>query len=512
MRKWLIVPLALALALAVFAPPRAEAFKGTVTVALSGEPLSMDPHIQSEFIGTMIWPWAYDNLIQSEPLVGKLKPWLAEKFERINSKQYKFTLRKDAKFNDGTPVTAEAVKYSIDRIVDPKTKSRLVPYFKSIDRVEVADKYTAILHLKVADNGILKLLQRWGHVMNPKAKDMDPASISRNPQGSGPYVLKEWTKGQKMVFEANPHWWGSKMYPNRPKTLILRRIQESTTRVKALLAGEVDIVTGIAPQFIPEVKANPKLEVVAIPSVRILYMGFFTTHGGPFANVKVRQAVNYAVDSESIRKTFLGVFADPYFQLLHPWVYSGYSKKITSWYPYDLGKAKQLMKEAGFEKGFKATLFTTLGRYPADKEACESITGMVKKIGVDAPCGPLVFPLYRQTFTAFQQGKKKEPGFYYQGFGNGAGYTSVSLRGFSACKGAWSPHCFKEYDALVDKAIATEDIEDQQAEFEKAQMWMRDNATHKPILKIHEVVGNNKRVSFKASHDENFHPWEIAVK
>ena len=511
MRKYLIVPLVLALV--GLAVPRAEAIKkGTVTVALSGEPLTFDPHIQSEFIGTMIWPWGYDNLVQSTPRTGEIKPWLAEKYERINAKQWKFTIRKDAKFHDGTPVTAEAVKYSIDRIIDPKTKSRLLAYFKSVDRVEVPDKYTAILHLKVPDNGILKLLYRWGHIVNPKIKNMDPTEVSRSSHGSGPYILKEWTKGQKMVFEANPNWWGNKMYPNRPQTLILRRIQESTTRVKALLTGEVDIITGIAPHFVPEVKANPKVETIAIPSVRILYMGFFTKHGGPFANVKVRQAVNHAVDTESIRKTFLGGFADPYYQMLHPWVYSGYSKKMTSWYPYDLGKAKQLMKEAGFEKGFKATLFTTLGRYPADKEACEAISGMVKKIGIDSPCSPMVFPLYRRTFTAFQKGNRKEPAMYYQGFGNGAGYTSVSLRGFSACNGAWSPHCFKEYDAQVDKAIGTEDVEDQQAEFEKVQMWMRDNATHRPVLKIHEIFGNSKRVSFKPSHDENLHPWEIAVK
>jgi ABC-type transport system substrate-binding protein len=241
-------------------------------------------------------------------------------------------------------------------------------------------------------------------------------------------------------------------------------------------------------------------------------VGFFTAHGGPFADVKVRQAVNYAVNTDSIIKTFLGGFAEPYFQMLHPWVYSGYSKKFASWYPYDLNKAKQLMKEAGFEKGFKAHLFTTIGRYPSDKETCEAITGMVKQIGIDAPCNPVNFPLYRQTFTAFQQGKRKEPGFYYQGFGNGAGDTSVSLRGMGACKGAWSPHCYKEYDAMVDKAIATADVEEQQAAFEKVSQWMRDNATHKPVTKVHDVFGVNKRVNFIARHDEGLDPWDITVK
>ncbi|MEK6709692.1 MAG: ABC transporter substrate-binding protein [Nitrospinota bacterium] len=502
----------LVLALAGLAAPRAEAMKGTVTIALSGEPLTFDPHIQSEFIGTMVWPWGYDNLIQSETGSSKLKPWLAEKLERLSAQAFKFTIRQGAKFNDGAPVTAEAVKYSIGRIFDPQVKSRLLAYFKDIREVEVVDARTVIIHTRAPSNGLPNLLRSWGSIMNPKTKDMDPAEISRNSHGSGPYVLKEWTKGQKMVFEANPHWWGNAMYPDRPKTLILRRIQEHTTRVKALQAGEVDIITAIPAHEVAAIKADPKLDVINIPGVRIMYVGFFTLHGGPFADKRVRQAVNHAVNTEQIIKTFLGGFADPFFQMLHPWMYSGYSPKVTSWYPYDLNKAKQLMKEAGYEQGFKAHLFTTVGRYPSDKEICESLSGMVKQIGVDAPCNPVNFPLYRQTFTSFQEGKRKEPAFYYQGFGNGAGDTAVSLRGMGACKGAWSPHCFKEFDDLVDKGLGTADVEEQQAALEKASMWLRDNVTHKPVAKIHDIFGVNKRVSFVPRHDEALHPWDIKVK
>jgi peptide/nickel transport system substrate-binding protein len=508
MRKWLITWTVLAF-VALGVPP-ADATSGQVTIALTGEPLTMDPHIQSEFIGTMIWPWACDNLIQSKGEEGGFKPWLAEKFERIDAKTWKFTLRKDAKFSDGTPVTSEAVKFSLERILDPQTKSRLVVYFKSIDRVETSDRHTAILHLKSPDNGILNLLQRWAHIVNPKVKDMDPATVSREPQCSGPYLLKEWTKGQRMIFEANPDWWGNSMYPDRPKTLVLRSIRESTTRVKALVADEMDVITGVAPHFVPEIRANPKTEVVSVPSVRIMYMGFFTQHGGPFADVRVRQAVSHAVNSEAIVRTFLGGFADRWQQMLHPWMYSGYDPKLT-WYAHDVAKARQLMKEAGLEDGFKAYLFGVSGRYPADKEICQAISGMLKEIKIDAPCNAMVFPLYRRTFTAFQQGTRKEPSLYLQAFGNGAGYTPVSFRGFSACGGAWSPHCFKEFDEMLDKAVATADTGEQQAAYVKVSRFMRDNATHVPILKIHEVWGLNKNVRFKANHNENLPAWEIVV-
>ena len=491
--------------------PAAAAPRGQVTVALTGEPLTMDPHVQSEFIGSMIWPWSCDTLIQSKGEEGGFKPWLAEKFERIDAKTWKFTLRKDATFFDGTPVTAEAVKFSFERILDPKTKSRLAGYFKSVDRVETPDTHTAILHLSSPDNGILNLLQRLGHIVNPKVQAMDPAAVSREPQCSGPYRLKDWTKGQRMVFEVNPDWWGNAMYPDRPKTLILRSIKESTTRVKALVADEVDVVTGVSPQFVPEIRANANTDVASVPSVRIMYLGFFTTHGGPFADVRVRRAVNHAVNSESIVRTFLGGFADRWQQMLHPWMYSGYDPKLT-WYGYDVDKARQLMKEAGYPDGFQAYLFGVSGRYPSDKEICEALPGMLKEIKIDASCSAMVFPLYRRTFTAFQQGTRKEPALYLQAFGNGSGYTPISFRGFSACGGAWSPHCFKEFDDMLDKAVGTPDPAEQQAAYAKVSRWMRDHATHVPILKIHEVWGLNRNVEFKANHNENLPAWEIVVK
>lgn len=510
MHRWIVIGFALAV-WAVGAAP-ASAFKGSLTIALTGEPLTMDPHIQSEFIGTMIWPWSCDNLIQARPPdEGGFKPWLAEKFERIDAKAWKFVLRKDAKFFDGTPVTSDAVKFSLQRILDPATQSRLVVYFKAVDRIETPDGQTAIIHLKSPDNGILNLLERWVHVVNPRIKGMDPALISREPQCSGPYVLKDWTKGQKMVFEANPSWWGNSLYPNRPKTVTLRTIRESTTRVKALGAGEVDVITGVEPQFVPELKANPNTEVGTVPAVRIMYMSFFTQHGGPFADVRVRKAVNHAVNADAIVKTFLGGYAERWQQMLHPWVYSGYDPKMT-WGGYDVARARQLMKEAGHENGFKAYLFGVTGRYPADKEACEAITPMLKEIKIDAQCNALAFPVYRRTFTAYQQNTQKGPALYIQAFGNGGGYTPVSLRGFAGCGGAWSPHCFKELDDMIDTAIATPDVKEQQAAFEKAQNWMRDNATHLPILKIHEVWGMRKGVKVTPSHNETLNVWEIEVK
>ncbi|MDA1000313.1 MAG: ABC transporter substrate-binding protein [bacterium] len=497
--------------LAIGAPSSVNAYKGTVTIALNGEPPTMDPHTFSGFIGTMVWPWVTERLVVSDTKTGKITPWLAEKYERLDSKRLKFTLRKGVRFFDGTELTSENVKYSIGRILDPKNKSRQLGYWKSFARIEILDKYTFILHTNRPDNALINRLLAWGHVISLGTKKQTLAQTSRNPIGSGPYKIASWAKGQKIVFEANPDWWANSRYPNRPKTIILRRIREGSVRVKALETGEVDLIGGVLPHLVENLRKSSKVTVMNEPAVRIMFMGFITRHGGPMANQKVRLAINYAIDAEIIRKTLVAGFADPFGQLLHPWNFSGYNPDKT-WYGYDLAKAKQLLKEAGYPNGFNAEFITTNGRYPADRATCEAVVGMLAKINIKTRCNSQVFPLYRKSFNQFQKGKVKGAAMYYMGFGNGSGEPNVSLVGTSGCTGAWSGHCFKDLDAQIDKAGGTEDPAQQQKEYEKVTDMMKEKATHKIFFKIHNIFGVSKRIEFLPRHDETLQPWEISVK
>ena len=513
MRKWFIV--FLILALAGFAAQRAEAFKGTLRIAVHDQPSTWDPGVASQFMGTMLWPWTYDTLVQADLKTGKLYGWLAEKIERLSATAFKFTLRKGAVFADGTPVTSADVKFSLHRVwEDAKLKSRVKPYYRDLKEVEIIDDRTFIIHAKVPMNHLPHLMRTWGHVMNRKAvKDVDLSVVGRKSFGSGAYILKEWKKGQRIVMEANPRWWGNKIYPNRPKTLIIRIIREATTRVKALIAGEVDWIMRVPPQFIGQINAKPGYKVLTTSSIRIYFVGYLTDQGGPFANAKVRQAINYAIDAESIIKTLLQGRADPWFQLIHQGMAAGYNPKMKSWYPYNLAKAKQLMKEAGYGKGFKATLISTRDRLPADAKICEAVVDMVKEIGVDATCVANVNRVWRQKFKAYQSGKTKGSMFYYASYGNQGGIPGNSFRSTLSCAGAWSPHCFPEYDKMVGEALGTADVDLQQKRLEKATWFMHDNATHKPIAKSHDVYGvNTKVLDYKMRYDEMTLPWSFVMK
>ena len=505
MRKFLVI-LAVFAILAMGAPVTADA-KSTVTIALSGEPPTMDPHRVSNFVGAMVWRWSYDTLLHAETGTGAKKPWLATKWTQLGPLKWKFQLRKGVKFSDGSPFTAESFKYTISRIMK---SARQRQYFKNIDKIEVIDDHTFIYHNKEPDGGMWNRLTRWAGPISLKTKGMELAHISRNTYGTGPYVLKSWTKGQKMVFEANPNWWNNKNFPKRPQRIVLRRIRETATRAKALQAGEIDVAWGIMPQFIPQLEKNPKTKVAVVPAVRIMHMGFFTQHGGPMANMKVRKAINYAIDAEAIRTTILGGRADLFGQMLHPWNYSGYNPK-KKWYGYDPAKAKALLKEAGHEKGFKMEIIATNGRYPGDKATCEAIAGMVKKIGVNATCNSQRFPLFKKLHRAYKAGKKKGAAAYYMGFGNGQGDSTSVLRGTSSCKGPWSGMCYPELDKAIDAATATVDPKKQQMAFEGVTDLMKKLVTHKIVVKIHDVLGHASNLKWIPRHDETLLPWEIGV-
>lgn len=500
---------ALLLAFVVMGALPASASKGQVTVVVFGEPPTMDPHAISDATGNMVWRWSYDSLLSSETGSGKIVPWLAEKWERLSPTAYKFWLRKGVKFPDGSPLTVEAVKYSMERVLKSPVQGS---YFKSIDRMEVIDDHTFIWHMKGPDNGLPNRLVRWVYVMSPKTKGLDRATLSRNTFGAGPYLLKEWTKGQKMVFEANPTWWANDRYPNRPRTLILRNIPEAANRVNALVTGEVDLVMGIASHLVPRIEKEPALRAVSIPAVNIMYLSFVSRQAGPFADPRVRLAVNYAIDAERIRTTILGGKADLFGQLLHPWVYSGHNSG-RKWHGYDLDKAKALLKESGYPNGFKAQLITTGdGRNPGDRAVCEAAVGMLKQIGIDLACKPMNFPLYRKTLTAYQTGKEKGAVMYYMGFGGAAGDSANTLTALVACKGYWSGTCIPDLDAAIDKAYATADPGEQQLAFEKVTDMMKERATHKILVKLYTTFGFQKNLEVRPRHDDNIYPWEIGVK
>jgi len=490
--------------------PVTNAYKGSITVALPQEPPTMDPNITTNAIGFMLWSWSYDTLLKYDMLTKTVKPWLVDKWEKVNPTKVKFHIREDAVFADGSPVTSEAVLYSYNRVHNPKLKSRQRKYYKSWKKIEIVDSKNFILHLKYPNNGMFGMLSRVFSVTNPKAatkKGDGKRYLARNTMGSGPYILKSWNKGTKMVFEANPKWWGNKRYPNRPKTVVMRRIIEQTTRVKSLLKGEVDIISGVEAHLIPQIKSHPKTKVEVVPATRIFFVSFANEFGGPMDDINVRKALNYAIDADKIRTTIMKGNVDPYHTIYHPWTHSGYDPNFR-WYGYDLAKAKEYMKKSAYPNGFKAEIVNTRGRFAYDAKVTEAIGAMVSKLGIEVKIKAVPFPIYKKTVVKYGKKKQKLAGIVMRSWGNTFFDSSSVLSVTGSCDGPWSVVCNKELDKMDNHASALADPKEQDKAFKAVTAKMKELALHKVLYKLKQVFGIQKSVKFNPQGNGSMNVWE----
>ena len=357
----------------------AAAPTGKVTIGLSGEPSTFDPHRITGLPLQFAYPLVFDNLFYYD-YSGKLIPRLAKSHRQVKPKMWEFKIREGIKFSNGEPLDAHAVKFSIDRIMDPKLKSRQFGFFRSIDRIEVVDRYTMRIHTKYPDTFLIPPLALLGQVVPPKYyKSHDLKYLARHPVGSGPYRLVKWSKGEELVYEANPNYWRPGV--PRIKTGVVKIISEPTTRVSALLAGDVDIIDVVPPQLVTMVKSKAdKLDIVSGQSSRSCRVIMIIKPGAPWDNVKVREALNYAVDKDSIIKNIMQGHATKVATHVGPYSF-GHNPNLKP-YPYDPAKARKLLAEAGYPNGFSVNMYLPLGRFLMGKQAGEAIAGMMAKVGV----------------------------------------------------------------------------------------------------------------------------------
>jgi len=351
--------------LATTAPTVAKS-GGTVTFASAEVPEALDPTISLQITNWTISFAMFDTLVTSDDS-GKISPSLATSWSLVNPKAWKFTLRQGVKFHDGQPFTSASVKATLDHLVDPAVKSREAAIWASYDRTETPDDYTAIIYTKDPMGTMLSNLTLTLMIPPKTAKPLNDFPI-----GTGPFKFVEWKKDDRITLVANKEYWGG-----APKLdgLVFRTIPELATRITALERGEVDIVDIVPPeQFASLQKAGIKLVDMNTSYLRFIWLG----NQGPLSNLKVRQAINLAIDRKSIIKDLFGGKAFEVDGAVAPNVI-GYCKMPAL--QYDPVKAKQLMVEAGYPNGFDLELKTA--EYLAkQKELAEVNASYLAQIGI----------------------------------------------------------------------------------------------------------------------------------
>ena len=321
-----------------------------IVVAMSADIVTMDPANQNDTTSSVLMNHVYNTLMEVND-DGELVGDLAESYEvSEDGTSYTFHLYENACFSDGTPVTAEDVKFTYERAAEsPKSKSDV----EAVDNIEVIDEKTVKMNLKkpyapfitkTTDSGLCILSK--AHVESVENYgDVDTVL------GSGAFIPTEWVPNDHYTLVRNENYWKEAPIAT---SIEVRVIPEGSARTIALEAGEVDIVWGVDPIDCVNVESNPDVLLLSQPSASIEYMGMNTSKE-KFSDVRVRQAINMAIDQQTFIDTIIegrGTPANSYINAMIP----GWTDEVTA-YEYNIEKAKELMAEAGYPDGFDCSIY-----------------------------------------------------------------------------------------------------------------------------------------------------------
>jgi peptide/nickel transport system substrate-binding protein len=374
--------LVLAIMAAVLPAQAYAAPEGQIVIAQGADPTTLDPHMHAENYTFAIVHNIFDHLVRRFVNNGQLahEPELAVSWATVNPTTWEFKLRRGVKFHNGEDFNAEAVKFSVERVLNPAQKARWRWAFADIERVDVVDPYTVRIVTKRPFPTLITNLGFTMPIVPPKyVREKGDAYVASHPVGTGPFKFVRWSKDDQLVLEANEGYWRG---APKLKTLIFRPIPDETTRVAALVTGQVDIARGVPPSLVKQIEDAPRTRVAKAPSALNIHIGLDTLKEGPLKDRRVRQAINYGVDKEAIIKNVLDGNGFALGGPLTP-VMFGYTAEVKP-YPYDPDLAKRLLAEAGVAQGLVLTLNAPSGRYLKDKEAAEAIGGQLQKIGIRA--------------------------------------------------------------------------------------------------------------------------------
>ncbi|MDV5172223.1 ABC transporter substrate-binding protein [Photobacterium rosenbergii] len=358
-----------------------------IKVAYDADPVSLDPHEQLSGGTLQMSHMVFDPLVRYTQDLD-FEPRLAESWKRVDDKTFQFTLRKGVKFHSGNEMTADDVVWTFNRLkASPDFKAIFEPYteLKKVDdyTVELISKGPYPLVLQTATY-IFPMDSKFYSGKTADGKDKAElvkhgnSFASTNVSGTGPFIVTAREQGVKVDFERFADYWDKDSKGNVDK-LTLVPIKEDATRVAALLSGGVDMIAPVAPNDHKRVESAKDVDLVTLPGTRIITFQMNQNSNEALKDVRVRQAIVHAINNEGIVKKIMRGFATAAGQQ-GPEGYAGYDDALVP--RYDVKKAKELMKEAGYEDGFRLTMMAPNNRYVNDAKVAQAAAAMLAKIGI----------------------------------------------------------------------------------------------------------------------------------
>lgn len=448
--------------------------------------------------------YIYDRLV-SRDYNFNYKSGLAESWDTSeDGLTWTFHLREGVKFHDGKPLTAEDVKFTIDTIKDPDTASPFAGDIAAIKEVVVKDDLTVDIILEYPFPNLLFNLSNTaaGIVSKDAYQQYGDEYGSKYVVGTGPYIFQEWVKGDKIVLAKNPEYnWGPEWMSNTGPALIdkivLRTIPEENARLMELETGGVHILRNVPAAFVEKLESNAEIDIVAGSATKLGYLAY-ACDKKPFTDVRVRRAINHAINREEIIEYVFRSVGQPAYGYLPPALQDEYyADSEKDGYKYDPDKAKELLAGAGFAGGLK--LILSSDNSTENSRLAQVLQNQLKQVGIDVE-----IQLYdSSSYTAMLQEGKQELFIRLYSWPN-ADILDWFLLSSQFPYPNHSRWVDDTTDELLTRAARMATWEERAEEYKKAQKHLIEQAVWCPIYIPDNLIAVREEVkNFK------YHPWML---
>jgi len=508
MRKFLLLLALMSLVLSLTAVP-VFAAANTLIIGIHQETTTLDPGNHRSRVSETIIRNMYDGLITRTTdmeLVGQL----AKSWQQVSATEWIFYLQEGVKWHDGEEFTAQDVKFTIDRLVKEGMINGMTSPRKSlldpVNGAEVVDTYTVKLTLDAPMPHLLAFLPFQEMVAKHYVEEVGDDYLAEHPMGTGPFRFVRWDKGTQIIMERFDDYYGGSpdippVGPAQVETLIFKIIPETSSRIAALQAGEVDIITKVPVDLMGQIEADPNVEIALCNGTRSYFIGMNCVEG-IFTDKRVRQAMNYAIDMDLIVRTlYSGGLAVVIPTILSPNAI-GYADLKP--YPYDPEKAKELLTEAGYPNGFSLVVDTE----DFIKDVAEAYAQMLRGIGIDASVQVWDWSVLNPEIRA----NKRQ--MWLQDWGNG----SMDPQGIFVPKlgtkerGNYTAYSNTTLDLLFSLSAMTLDSDERTQCFIEGQKIVYDDCPMVWGFVTKEIYGKSNRVdNWKPSPDSRLNMHDVAA-
>lgn len=471
-----------------------------LTIALASNVNTLDP-FKSTTVGTDLSVAAhiYTPLVDRGADL-KLRPGLATKWEAVGDNMWRFTLRDGVTFSNGEKLDAEAVKWNVERVLDPKTAARNKPWFASIVEVKVISPTQVEFVTKGAYPDLPDQMSMF-LLMPPKWTAENNPAVSA--VGSGPYELTRFASGDRVVLKARKDYWGDKpAFDN----VTFRIIPEDSSRIAALEAGDVDLITAFPTSEIARIKSGGKAEAGSVAGTRGMFIKLNSLKPPFKDNPKLWRALNLAIDRKAINDGLLDGLAE--ISACQPLssAYFGFNPDLKP-VPYDPAQAKKLLAEAGFAGGLNMELEVPTGRYIQASDIAQVVASQLGEVGVTVKLREMEFGAFMNKYIV---GRNLGDSAYF-----GLGWPTLDAGGLLNFWEKENPQAYWNNDAFTDGAKAARSINDPAKRNELYRKLTKQLCEESPSVFMFFTpitYGQSKSISWQARGDDWVRAIDVKIR